>query len=507
MLKRGFGSLAVWVIMLLLLWGTGVSRAESSENQEKNDAPEKQDDSASQEVAVEDDGSFKWSCLWMWPFNNVIQPALNGLIYPIAKPVDYAFENDIIQKSVDLITFGEKRNILIYPGFNLKPGSQTMLGLTYRHRGILLNRDYLVLQGGYFANGDVEFSARYTKQALFGSNFFGGFRYNMEYNRDHVFRIPETQKAYLEPDSTYSFTWRLGTPLPRLTNWNTEAWVTLKCYRYSHPDVEDSLLISDDFPIDDRGIYQNRNQLPIGFSIVYDNIDNAYAPSRGTRAMFRTSYYFVGDYSGVNVRDLGLDPEEFGKERIESSDMNHDYISTEFVFQHYFYLGKSKEYMLSVKEARVNRRFYTDFSWDEALRIWRPEQVRETLFERRVIALQYRLMDLWEMEKGGAPHDVFVRLNANTPLRGYSDSWTTHHMMSLSAEYRWPVDRFVDGVLFDEYAMIAPEVDEWSFSHFYNSWGFGIRVRMPNMYLFRVQFGFHGLHGVNLIMTIAPEFK
>ena len=30
---------------------------------------------------------------------------------------------------------------------------------------------------------------------------------------------------------------------------------------------------------------------------------------------------------------------------------------------------------------------------------------------------------------------------------------------------------------------------------------------MPNMYLFRVQFGFHGLHGVNLILTLAPEFK
>ena len=218
MLKRGFGSLAVWVIMHLLLWGTGVSRAEISENQEKNDAPEKQDDLASQEVAVEDDGSFKWSCLWMWPFNNVIQPVLNGLIYPIAKPVDYAFENDIIQKSVDLITFGEKRNILIYPGFNLKPGSQTMLGLTYRHRGILLDQDYLVMQGGYYANGDVELSARYTKHSLFGTKFFGGFRYNMVYDRNHVFRIPETQKAYLEPDSTYSFTWRLGTPLPRLTN-------------------------------------------------------------------------------------------------------------------------------------------------------------------------------------------------------------------------------------------------------------------------------------------------
>ena len=129
--------------------------------------------------------------------------------------MDYAFENDIIQKSVDLITFGEKRNILIYPGFNLKPGSQTMLGLTYRHRGILLDQDYLVMQGGYYANGDIDLTVRYTKHALFGSKIFGGFRYDMVYDRDHVFRIPETQKAYLEPDSTYSFTWRLGTPLPR----------------------------------------------------------------------------------------------------------------------------------------------------------------------------------------------------------------------------------------------------------------------------------------------------
>jgi outer membrane protein assembly factor BamA len=79
--------------------------------------------------------------------------------------------------------------------------------------------------------------------------------------------------------------------------------------------------------------------------------------------------------------------------------------------------------------------------------------------------------------------------------------------MSFSVEYRWPVDRLVDGVIFDEYALIAPKIDKWSLYHYYNSWGFGIRVRQPDLYPFRLQFGFHGLHGVNLIMTIAPEFK
>ena len=80
--------------------------------------------------------------------------------------------------------------------------------------------------------------------------------------------------------------------------------------------------------------------------------------------------------------------------------------------------------------------------------------------------------------------------------------------MSFSCEYRWPVDRFVDGVLFDEYAVIAPTFGSWfTKGRLYNSWGFGVRVRQPNLYLFRVQLGFHGLHGVNLVITIAPEFK
>ena len=115
--------------------------------------------------------------------------------------------------------------------------------------------------------------------------------------------------------------------------------------------------------------------------------------------------------------------------------------------------------------------------------------------------------NMWEMDKGGAPFNAFPTMSARYPLRGYSDDWAAAHIMGLSAEYRWPIDRFVDGVLFDEYGLHAEKVKYFSFDHFYNSWGFGIRVRMPEMYLFRCQVGFHGLHGVNMILTIAPEFK
>lgn len=443
----------------------------------------------------------------LWPFEHVIQPALNGLIFPIAAPVDYAFKNGIIEKTVDLITFGEERNILIYPGFNFKPGSSTMIGVNYRHRSLVFSRDYLVFQPSYYANGDAEFVLRYTKQALFGTSLFGGFRFDLDWNRDSHFIIPETKSSFLQPDSSMKFSWRLGMPVPKTTNWNMELSTTLFLNRASHPDVVDSILISSDYPIEDRGLYQDMIQVPVSVSLVYDDLDYSYAPSRGNRFGVTATYYFIGNYSGVRYEDLGLNPLMYEDDEIRDAGKEHDYFQTNFLFQHYFFLGKGSNYILSATEARKNRRFYTDFSWDEMMRVWKPEQVRSTLFERRVIALQFRMVNIWEMEEGGAPYNAFATLNARTPLRGYSSGWSTSNLMSLSVEYRWPVDRFVDGVLFDEYAMISPKIDKWNFSNYYNSWGFGIRVRQPNMYLFRIQFGFHGLHGVNLVMTIAPEFK
>lgn len=456
--------------------------------------------------SVEDD-SFRWSSLWTWPFNNVIQPVLNGLIYPVAKPIDYAFKNGVIEKSVDLITFGERKNIFIYPSFNLKPGSNTLIGANYRHRGAILDKDYLVLQANYFANGDVSFDSRYTKHSLFGSPLFGGVRYSMKWDRDEHFVIPETKNGFLQPDSSFSVTWRIGAPLSKSLNWNIELWTAEAFVRSSVPDIQDSLLIDDAFSISDRGLYQDHLEIPIGGSIIYDNLDVPYAPSKGSRISFIGAYSFVGKYDGVRYSDLNLDSRDYDSDYLVDSGKNHDFIRTEFLFQHYFFLGKSEQFVLSATEARQNRKFYTDFSWDEAVRVWRPENVMRTLFERRVVAFQYRMLNLWEMEKGGAPYNAFPILNARMPLRGYGDSWSAHHMMSFSFEYRWPVDRFIDGVLFDEYALIAPEINKWSLDRYYNSWGFGIRVRQPNMYLFRVQFGFHGLHGVNLVLTIAPEFR
>lgn len=115
--------------------------------------------------AVQDTSSGSSSFLEIisWPFVHVIQPFFSSLVYPIAAPMLYAIDNGVADKAVELITFGSKRNILIYPVFNLKPGSSTMIGVCYRHRNLFLQSDYTVFEGHYYANSDVDVKLRYSK--------------------------------------------------------------------------------------------------------------------------------------------------------------------------------------------------------------------------------------------------------------------------------------------------------------------------------------------------------
>ena len=432
----------------------------------------------------------------MWPFSHVIQPALNILVFPFSAPIHYAVKNDVVETGVDAITFGKDRNIFIYPTFNLRPGATTMIGFAYRHRNMVLAKDYFVLAAGLFANSDLDFSARYTKRNVFGTEFLVGGRFDFEMDRDAGMSLPrsltlaDSDEEFSYTDSSYSAEFRVGRPLPMIPNMDFQATFGVVRKRFDIPDVGDTVLSQHPlFNPYDRG------QFPVKLALTYDNLDAPYVPTRGSRLSVSWNYTHVGDYGGKNSS-------------LRSNEFSHDYQALDFVAQHYFYLGKdSSKYGLSVKEARMARKFYTDFSWEETLRLWRPENIRTTLLNRRVLAVQFRLRQMWEMEKGGAPFTAFSTANTRYPLRGYSRVYTDYAMKGISLEYRWPIDRLVDGVIFDEYVMYGRTWHTFDREKLLNSWGFGVRVRKPDMYFFRLQIGFHGLSGFVLICTIAPEFR
>lgn len=492
------------VVLLVLLLAVPIFAQQSSSD---SDSTSVTADAASESQNVASESGSPTEEPLVWFVNHIFQPVLNSLIWPVSAPLRYAFDNGVFDTAQELITFGQKRNIFIYPVFNLKPGSSTLLGASYRHRSMLLNRDYFYFGPNYYANGDFSFSTRYTKQGVSGLPLFVGWRFSLDYDCDAFFAPPNSWKNYVQPDSSYKFSNFVGFPLNSSGTMNLRLNYGVAAIKASVPNVvEDSVYIHNDFKIQDRGLYQDHTQIPLGFSFVYDDLDCPYAPSRGNRFELGLGYNIVNEYKGVRYTDLGL----LGyheNEVLKDGGLNHDYIQGEIVYQHYFFLGKSNQYVMNAVEGRKNRKFYTDFSWDEALRIWRPENVVETLLERRVIAIQFRMNSMFEMEKGGAPFNAFSRLNARYPLRGHGGTLMAKNLMGLSTEYRWPVDKYIDGVIFNEYAMYSEELSSWSFDQFVNSWGFGVRVRKPDMYLFRLQFGFHGLQGVNLVLTIAPEFK
>lgn len=438
----------------------------------------------------------------MWPFSHVIQPALNILVFPFSAPIHYAVKNDVVETGVDAITFGKDRNIFIYPTFNLRPGATTMIGFAYRHRNMILAKDYFVLAAGLFANSDLDFSARYTKRNVFGTEFLVGGRFDFEMDRNAGLSLPrsltlaDSDEEFSYTDSSYSAEFRVGRPLPMIPNMDFQATFGVARKRFDIPDVGDTVLSQHPlFNPYDRGLYQRYNQFPVKLALTYDNLDAPYVPTRGSRLSVSWNYTHVGDYGGKNSS-------------LRSNEFSHDYQALDFVAQHYFYLGKdSSKYGLSVKEARMARKFYTDFSWEETLRLWRPENIRTTLLNRRVLAVQFRLRQMWEMEKGGAPFTAFSTANTRYPLRGYSRVYTDYAMKGISLEYRWPIDRLVDGVIFDEYVMYGRTWHTFDREKLLNSWGFGVRVRKPDMYFFRLQIGFHGLSGFVLICTIAPEFR
>ena len=82
MLKRNSRFLFFYLFVAIVVFGRQLSYAE--EQVESSDG----------------DGSSKMFVVLSWPFEHVFQPVLNGLVFPIAAPVDYVVKNGIADKSV-----------------------------------------------------------------------------------------------------------------------------------------------------------------------------------------------------------------------------------------------------------------------------------------------------------------------------------------------------------------------------------------------------------------------
>jgi len=440
-----------------------------------------------------------------WPFEKVVQPTFNALMYPLIPPVHYIFDRRVIERGLNLITFGDRNQIMVYPTFKLQTGTTgNSIGFAYRQQGLFsdsLNDNFFAIYNEYI-NADWDARTRYSFNKIAGTTLsaYAGFRYKED--SDNLFTVVQFKNnEYVYSDSSWSCEFGLGNPL--FGKWSLGYSFALVHQRFNLPTASDvpvlpsltsggdSLLSFDRY---ERGMYQHYWEFPMGVQLVYNNRENTHAPTDGQFLRLNWNYVPVSHYKNSN------EPSELG------NDLNHNYYTFSAVYQNYFLIGQ-KQYSLSRDESRANQRYIENMSMKDAMTLLSPEQLRETLLERKVIAFQFRFRQMYEVESGGAPFSSFGEINSNTPLRGYTQSFFDKNYYAFSAEYRWPIVEYVDGVVFNEYALFGDTWTSPQMKNLHNSWGFGIRVRMPEQFLTRFQIGFHVLQGINIVLTVNPEFQ
>jgi outer membrane protein assembly factor BamA len=392
----------------------------------------------------------------------------------------YISREDLIEKGKNLITYGENGQIMFYPVINAKIGTASNIGFAYWHSDILLEHDNMFFSPHLYINADWDVTLRYKKKNILGSSFYVGFNTSHGEYGDNSFRDP-MKGTYFFADSSIFLSIYSGFNL--IGNWGLEFAIANNFYRYDFPNLNDAIIDNDE--VSNRGFYRNFESHPLTISMLYNSLDEPYAATRGRKFSFGYSYVPVSAYSG-------------------SKDHNYHILESRLV--NYTLLGH-KSYAMTVAESNANRERLKNLSFSEAIEMFNPINVKEEVLDRRVLVTQVKARYMIEENKGKAPFTAMGRLGGNFPLRAYDDAYFTAPLVAgVSAEYRWPLDRFADMLIFNEYGIYGEDFDRLSVSNIKNSYGFGFRVRTPRFFVTRLALAFHGSQGITVVLTTRPEY-
>jgi len=417
-----------------------------------------------------------------WPLVHIVQPAVEFLMYPVIPPLVYMSRENLIEKGQNLITYGENKQIMFYPLINVKPGNESNIGFAYWHSDLFMQNDNLFLSPHLYINSDYDAALRYIKKNIFGSSFYWGFGANYYADGDNGFRDLKGV-TYSYADSSVLFNQYVGFSLNE--DWGLGFGLGLNFYRFDLPSINNVIVEGEN--VSDRGFYRHFNGYPLSVSLSYNSLDEPYAATKGSKFSLGYAYTPISRYNG-------------------SRDHNYHVIEGRLV--HYSLLG-NKSYAMTVAESNANLEKLKNLSLSEAIEMLNPISIKEeNILDRRILITQIKARSVIEENEDKAPFTAMGRIGGNFPLRAYSDGYIAAPLVAgVSAEYRWPIDRFADALIFNEYGIYGRDFSRLTSENLKNSYGFGFRIRTPRFFIARFSIAFHGLQGVTLIFTTRPEYN
>jgi hypothetical protein len=417
-----------------------------------------------------------------WPLVHIVQPTIEFLMYPLIPPLIYISRENLIEKGQNLITYGENNQIMFYPLINAKPGNGSNIGFAYWHSELFLQNDNMFLSPHLYINADWDVTLRYVKKNICNSSFYWGLSASYNADGDNGFRDLKGVE-YSFADSSFFLNQSVGFSL--VGDWSLGFGLGLSFYRFDLPSIDDDIIEGDE--VSNRGFYKHFNSYPMSITLSYNSLDEPYAATKGSKFSLGYSYTSTSRYSG-------------------SRDHNYHVVDSRLV--RYFLLG-NKSYAMTVAESNANLEKLKNLSFAEAIEMLNPINIKEAdILDRRILVTQVKARYLIEENEGKAPFTAMGGIGGNFPLRAYSDGYINAPLVAgVSAEYRWPIDRFVDALIFNEYGIFGRDFSRLNSDNLKNSYGFGFRIRTPRFFITRFTVAFHGLQGITLIFTTRPEYN
>jgi hypothetical protein len=418
-----------------------------------------------------------------FPVELVLVPTVKLLIYPTKAPLRYMLNENVIDRTINLISYGEGDKVMIYPTINLAPGTGSYTGLTFRHQSIFGRpTERLVAFGNLYVNGDWKFRSYINAQEILGTGFTSKTSIGLNRVKNTSVNQPGTSSFWYFSDTSVTFTTNVGHRV--IEKFALRGGFSYRDNHYGNaPPQEDSItsgFFKNDSGVIDpvsRGLNDSWQDRSFSVALGRDTRNNENIPLAGS--YFNTIYHY------------------------HFTNANHDYQGWESILTNYFKLGKEK-YEVYVPPDKKS----SATGVRKVLERMDLENLKNELFNRKVLVTHLYAAQSFEVEGNRMPVYGLQTLGNDTPMRGYSGSrFRDYAVFSAGAEYRFPILRLVDGMMFNEYGIYGRSWDKIDvLDNVKNSWGFGIRVRRPDIFLFRLQLGFHGAQGIQVNMSVDEPY-
>lgn len=417
------------------------------------------------------------------PVEVVLVPAVKLALYPTKPPLRYMLNENVIDRTIKLISFGQDDRVMLYPTMNLAPGTGSSTGLTLRDQALFGRpSERAVVQGTFFVNGDWKFRTYATAADIAGTGFNSKISLSLVHWKNNSINVPRTSDFWYFGDTSVSISGSLSHLLFEKVALRGQYVFRANQYGISPTKNQSSggdfLRGQDSLPDERmRGLLSSWNDHIVAVGVMRDTRNNQNIVLAGSNASASYGYHLTDDH--------------------------HDFQAWEGSLTNYFKLGKERYEITSEEERKAG-----GISMKKVMQKMELEKIRKELLNRKVLATHIYAAQSFEIPGNHMPVYGLQTLGNDTPLRGYNGSrFRDYTVLSAGAEYRFPVMRLVDGVIFNEYGVTGRSWDKIEYwSGLKNSWGFGIRVRRPDLYLFRCQLGFHGVGGLAFNLSVDEPY-